>query len=476
MLSILAPVLVFGLVIFVHELGHFIAAKAVGVYAPRFSIGFGPTLWRRRWGETEYVLAALPLGGYVRMASKLDEDIAFLEGGSEESNAVVETSELDPNALRPFGPLPVPANRLFESKPLPARLLILISGVAMNVLLTIVVFTCLALSYGRPVVSTRVVGQVDTLATAPALAQLHLGDTIRAVNGQPVASWNAVVERASDSDSAVVLATNRGEVSVPVNGKGSASSRDVADALNYFIPPVIDSVIPKEPAAAAGFMAGDSVVSIQGQPVHEWGDLVRIVSVSAGRAITFDVVRNGTPHSIAVVPKSAEAMDRETGKTTHVGKIGAAPRDLSHSEPVGVGRAVVTGAQLTWAEAVSVVDVVKKLLLGQLSVSQLGGPIAIASASVEAARRGLERLFGLIAFLSLNVAVLNLFPIPILDGGQILINVIESAKGSPFSIRTREYILRFGLVAIALLFVTVMYNDTRSRIAQVVGWIAKLFS
>ena len=478
MLSILAPVLVFGLVIFVHELGHFLAAKAVGVYAPRFSIGFGPTLWRHRWGETEYVLAALPLGGYVRMASKLDEDIAFLEGGSEESKTAVDASELDPNSLRPFGPLPVPENRLFENKPLLARLLILISGVTMNVLLTIVVFTGLALSYGRPVVSTRVIGEVDTLATAPTLAQLRTGDTIRAVNGTSVATWNAVIEHVLKSDTSVVFSTNQGDVRVPVNGKGNASAEQVARALNggYFIPPIIDSVIPGEPAVAAGFAAGDSVVSIQGEPVREWGDLVRIVGASAGRAITFDIVRGGTPKSIAVVPKSTEAVDPETGKTTHIGKIGAAPRDMSHSEPVGVARAVATGAQLTWAEALSVIDVVKKLLLGQLSVSQLGGPIAITRASVEAARRGLERLFGLIAFLSVNVAVLNLFPIPILDGGQIVLNVIESAKGSPFSIRTREYILRFGLVAIALLFVTVMYNDTRSGLAHVVGWIAKLFS
>jgi regulator of sigma E protease len=135
MLAILSPILVFGLVIFVHELGHFIAAKAVGVYAPRFSIGFGPSLFRKRWGETEYVLAVLPLGGYVRMASRLDEDTAFLEGGGETAPRS-ESPDFDPNAMIPFGPLPIPEHRLFESKPLPARLLILIAGVTMNVLLT----------------------------------------------------------------------------------------------------------------------------------------------------------------------------------------------------------------------------------------------------------------------------------------------------------------------------------------------------
>src|SRR3954470_17017896 len=119
MLAILAPILVFGLVIFVHELGHFLAAKAMGVYAPRFSIGFGPSLFRKRWGETEYVIAALPLGGYVRMASRLGEYAAALEGGSEQRSARREGERgFDPNAMLPFGPRPIPEHRLFESKPL----------------------------------------------------------------------------------------------------------------------------------------------------------------------------------------------------------------------------------------------------------------------------------------------------------------------------------------------------------------------
>ena len=142
MLAILAPILVFGLVIFVHELGHFIAAKAVGVYAPRFSIGFGPALFRKRRGETEYILAALPLGGYVRMASRHDAETAFLEGGNEEQSArASDDPEYDPNAMIPFGPKPVPENRWFESKPLWARIVIMIAGVVMNVVLVEWVFS-----------------------------------------------------------------------------------------------------------------------------------------------------------------------------------------------------------------------------------------------------------------------------------------------------------------------------------------------
>src|SRR5689334_9044709 len=138
LLAYIAPIFVFGLVVFVHELGHFLAAKATGVYAPRFSIGFGKALWRRRYGETEYVLAALPIGGYVRMASRDDEASAFLEGGNEVQLAP-DGKPFDPNAMMPFGPKPIPENRWFESKPLAARLFILMAGVTMNIILALVV-------------------------------------------------------------------------------------------------------------------------------------------------------------------------------------------------------------------------------------------------------------------------------------------------------------------------------------------------
>ncbi len=156
---ILAFVFVLGVVVFVHELGHFLAAKLTGVYAPRFSIGFGKALWRRRWGETEYILAAIPLGGYVRMASKEDETMAALEGGGETPAAAPETvggsgvrvvgeekrpADWDPNALAPFGPVPVPENRLFESKSLLARLFIMVAGVTMNIVLGFLVLSALA--------------------------------------------------------------------------------------------------------------------------------------------------------------------------------------------------------------------------------------------------------------------------------------------------------------------------------------------
>src|ERR1700761_9444500 len=180
-MAFLAPILVFGLVIFVHELGHFLAAKAVGGYAPRFSIGFGPSIFKFRRGETEYILAWLPLGGYVRMASRHDAERAFLEGGSEETSVRREDDpDYDPNAMIPFGPKPVPENRWFESKPLWARIVIMIAGVVMNILLAFVVATVLVKRQGQDIVPSTKVGIVQAIPKAPELAQLQTGDSIRA--------------------------------------------------------------------------------------------------------------------------------------------------------------------------------------------------------------------------------------------------------------------------------------------------------
>jgi regulator of sigma E protease len=476
MLAILSPILVFGLVIFVHELGHFIAAKLTGVYAPRFSIGFGPALFKRRKGETEYILAALPLGGYVRMASRHDGETAFLEGGNEEQQTKPPTDpDYDPEAMIPFGPKPVPENRWFESKPLLARLFIMTAGVVMNAVLAVVVLTVLAMSYGRLVYPLTTIGAVRSVADAPQLAQLQAGDSIVRVNGAPTSSWNEVRQRILESRETVAIATNRGEVSIPVRSDGPTPSQ-IADALVYKIPPVIDSVVAGDRAAQAGFQVGDSIVSVEGRPVRSWTDVVDVVSRSANKPVTFVVQRPARPETLTATPRPVEEQDPVSRELRTVGKIGAAAPDLSERGPIGFGESVSLGASATWSMAGEVVATIRNLILGRVSVKQLGGPIAITRASVSAARGGVDQLFSLIALLSINVAVLNLFPIPILDGGQIVITVLESAKGRPFSLRTREYIQRFGLLAIALLFAIVMYNDTRSGFAKLFGWMARLFS
>ena len=474
MLAYIAPIIVFGLVIFVHELGHFIAAKLCGVYAPRFSVGFGPALFRKRHGETEYVIAALPLGGYVRMASRHDAETAFIEGGNEETGALKpDDPGYDPEAMIPFGPKPVPESRWFESKSLAARLFIMIAGVTMNMLLAFIVLSALGMKYGEVVIGTRVVGAVRVPANAPSLVALQAGDTIIAVNGASVRNWNEVRDRIdATSGNTLTITTNRGAVSVPVGGTDQPPASDVGAAVDFFMPAVLGDVLPGSAAVRGGLRAGDSIVTIDHLPVKSWAQLQERVTPSAGRDLPFEIRRGGRQLAFTVKPQATPQRDPVTKVMSTVGKIGATPADFTSRQTLAAGDAVRAGARQTWFTATKIVDVVHGLITREVSVRQLGGPIAITRASVAAAQSGMESLFLLIAILSVNVAVLNLLPIPILDGGQILINIAESVKGSPFSTRTREYILRFGLAAILLIFAMSTFNDVASGVKDIV---ARLF-
>src|SRR3712207_3893140 len=196
----------------------------------------------------------------------------------------------DPNAMIPFGPKPVPEHRWFESKPLPARLLILVAGVAMNVLLALVVSIGLAYSYGRPIVPTTVIGDVRPSAATPALGQLRTGDTIVAINGTAVQTWNDVVRQIRGvSGDTVRIATPRGQVAVPVPSE-EARERLVG-SIDFYVPPIIDSVFSGSPASRAGLRGGDSVVAIDGSPVQTWPQLVQRVSRAPGRDVQLQVAR-----------------------------------------------------------------------------------------------------------------------------------------------------------------------------------------
>ncbi|MEY2734315.1 MAG: hypothetical protein RL340_1374 [Gemmatimonadota bacterium] len=376
MLSWLAPLLVLGLVVFVHELGHFLAAKWAGVYAPRFSLGWGAPLWSLRRGETEYALSWLPIGGYVRMASKEDETAAVLEGGAE-TPASERSRHWDERSMIPHGPLPIPADRWFESKSLVQRLVILLAGVTMNVILAVAVSIGVVATYGQPLV-----------------------------------------------------------------------------------PPVVDSVVAGKPAAAAGVLAGDRVVAIDGTAVTRWEEVVSVISSAAGRAVTLRVAR-GTDTVPVVVTPAAESVTGPDGARATVGRIGVAVRQGVEREPVDAATAVRLGWTATWGMAGNVVQVLGRLVTGDVSVNQLGGPLEIARSSVAAAQSGAETLWSLIAFLSINLAVLNLLPIPLLDGGQILLQVAETAYRRPLPLVVKEWYARIGLAAIGTLFLLVTFNDLK---------------
>lgn len=393
MLAWLAPLIVFGLVVFVHELGHFVAAKLTGVYAPVFSFGWGPRLWGIRHGETDYRVSWLPLGGYVAMATRDSEAASTIEGNTSfDEGHNPDTGETqghqrglnpipyDPNAMRPFGPLPVPPARWIESKTLLAKVFVLSAGVMMNVVLAVVVSTGSILTYGRP-----------------------------------------------------------------------------------YLPAVADSIVPGFAAERGGLQKGDSIVAIDGRAVERWPEVVDVIAESPGRALTFSVVRRtGEAATLTITPEAAADSDAVTGAAIQIGRIGILRRALIERESVGLATAIEGGWGATMQMSTDVFKVVGGLFSGQVSVKQLGGPIQIARVSFQAAQSGAETLLYLLAFLSINIAILNMLPIPMLDGGQILLRIIEAVKGSEFSARTQEYIMRAGVLAILMLFVLVMFNDIKS--------------
>lgn len=387
MLSWLAPLLVLGLVIFVHELGHFLAAKWAGVYAPRFSLGWGNPILSFRRGETEYAISALPIGGYVRMASKEDEAASTLEGGPElkaDGSEVERSKHWDEHSMIPHGPLPIPPDRWFESKPLYKRLIIMLAGVVMNAILAVVVSTGVFAYYGQG-----------------------------------------------------------------------------------YLPAVVDTVMAERPASLAGMQKGDSVVSIDGVAITKWDEVLERVSAAPGRAMTFVVQRGGEQLSMTITPEAQDAPMPPDGAVRSVGRIGVGPRGTAAFEKLGLGESLSSGLRATHLMAGNVLSVLGGLFRGQVSVSQLGGPVEIARASVTAAQDGAANLWGLVAFLSINLAILNLLPIPLLDGGQIVLNVVESAIRKPLPAMVKEWYARIGLALILLLFVTVTFNDLKRLVT---GW------
>ncbi|MBL8980907.1 MAG: RIP metalloprotease RseP, partial [Gemmatimonadetes bacterium] len=221
--------------------------------------------------------------------------------------------------------------------------------------------------------------------------------------------------------------------------------------------PVIDSVAPGSPAERAGLAPRDSVVSVNGAPIRSWSEVVAAVEASPGTVVSLGVVRGANPPLTLQVTPDSVRPDSTSPRV--VGRMGVRSRPRALKDAATFGEAVSYGATVTGRMGTEVVRVVKGLFTGEVSVKQLGGPIRIAQVSFEVAESGLEPLLVLIAFLSINLAVLNLLPIPVLDGGQILIRVAEAVKGGALSARTQEYLMRFGVLAMLALFVLVMFND-----------------
>ncbi|HEX6926374.1 MAG TPA: RIP metalloprotease RseP [Longimicrobiaceae bacterium] len=438
--TLIAFLIVIGVLVFVHELGHLIAAKSVDIAVPRFSIGFGPRVTGFRWGETEYVISALPLGGYVRMAGM--EDTAALEGGEELAQE--------------------PSDRDFDAKPLWARIWVVSAGVLMNFLFAIVVVTGVALVYGESInPTTRVaIARQDSLPGAAApLGMIPTGAELESINQVPVENWNDVLELFADAGPGpLTLGFSDGQtvtLDLPQEERVRVS---VLQRIQPFAEPLIGGVNTGSPADVAGIEEGDRVIEADGRPIRSWTEFVDVIRAHPGEEVALVVQRGGEEIPITVTPEPVQEQLPE-GERLEIGRLGVSQQlELDHRR-VGLGEALRQGWETTWGTSTAIVRLVGDLFTGDASPRSLGGPLTIGQISGETARAGLEVMLQWMALLSVNLAVLNLLPIPVLDGGQLLFLFVEAVRGRPLSVEQRLRLSHVGLIIVVGIMVWAITND-----------------
>ena len=422
--------LVLGVIILIHEWGHFIVARLCGVRVDVFSIGFGPRLCGWKKGATDYRVSALPLGGYVRMAG---QDLSDVDSGNQ---------------------APTGASDELMSKPRWQRALIAFGGPAVNFIFPVILLCVFYAAVGLPhSKSLRQPLQVSYFSTAPGQASpLQVGDKVVQMNDVKNPTWEAALDYLDRQPVGTVL-------NLIVEGK--SGRRDVQTSLkdptafNKLVgyapfPPVIDEVAQGSPAKRAGLQGDDRVLEANGQPVTYWGQFVDAIRQSKGQPVQLKIQRKAQTVSISVTPQQGEES---------VWQIGVANKVDVTYERASLSDSTEFAFRKTGDFFAQTVGVVGKLFSGRASVKQLQSVVGIAQVSGEAVRRGPSQVILLMAFISVNLGILNLLPIPILDGGQILLLSIEGLMRRDVSLAVKERIVQVGFVFLLLLFAYVMYND-----------------
>ncbi len=454
LLTLIALAIVLGPLIFVHEMGHFLAAKAVGIQVLRFSLGFGRPVLKWRRGETEYWISWLPLGGYVKMAGLEDEGVAgSVEGGTAD--------------------VPIDPARAFDRKPVWARLIVICAGVTMNALLAFVVFTGLAATVGTPELDTT---QVDSVAVsklppgAEALAALAPGDRIVRINGDSVRTWDDIARAllSGPSELQFQVAGRAQPVLVRLSQGGVGARQAALEALVPRPGIAVGRVEPGRAAERAGIRSGDEILGVDGVRLRSVDQFLARVWDSAKKPLRLGIRRGNDTLSVVVIPDETTGTDaRYPKRPLAYGVIGAEIRPvvvrIRHPGP----DAIVAGWSETTRTAGLVLGVLKGLVLRQVSVREIGGPILVAQASAQAARLGVDWLLRFIAFFSINLAVLNLLPIPILDGGQVVFLLAEAIRRKPLPLQLRLRLTQIGFVVLVGIMILATSND-------VVRWLERV--
>jgi len=460
MITLLAFVGAIALLVVFHELGHYWVARRCGVKVLRFSVGFGKVIYSKRFAnspfdkaqdrDTEWVISAIPLGGYVKMVDEREGEVA-------------------PEDL-PYA---------FNRQPVLRRMAIVVSGPLANFMLAIALYWIMFVS-GVPGLKPMV-GEVPPGSPA-AIAQLHEGETILGINGEAIPNWEELrwmlLELTLRQDPG--QAAQQGEVKIEAQDASGTrlfhlldiSSLEAKDLDGEFlgklglhpyrppILPVIGKVADDSVAQRAGLREGDRILHADGMEMRRWNEVVEVVRARPGKTVQLEIRRGERTLSMAVVPQAVA----ESGKT--VGKIGAAPQ-VDHAAwqamltevSYGPLEAFERSLRKTWETTVISLKMLGKMVLGEVSMKNLSGPITIADYAGQSAEMGLAAYLGFLALISVSLGVLNLLPIPLLDGGHLLYYVAELIKGGPVSEGAWEIGQKIGIALLGMLMVFAIYND-----------------
>ena len=449
--TVLAFLLTLGLLIVIHELGHYFIARLCNVKVLRFSVGFGKALWSRKLGPdgTEWVIAAFPLGGYVKM---LDE----------------REGEVHPRE----------ADRAFNRQTVGKRFAIVLAGPVSNFLLAIVLYWVLFM-HGVPGLKP-VLGPAPE-GTAAAVAGFRAGDTLTRIGDEPVQTWQ---------DARWVLlqhAVGKGRVLVSTRGQsGEAAQRELdlsqltasdldSDFLRTLglarqqptLRPVVGNLVSGGAGERGGLKAGDEIVSVDNRGVATWEDFVNAVRSSPGRSLLLELRRDGARAADVTLTPDAHT---EAGKT--IGRIGAGPKvdrealaDLTTVVSYGPLESIAKAAYKTWDTSVFSLRMLGKMIVGEVSLKNLSGPITIADYAGQSAQMGWVSFLLFLALISISLGVLNLLPIPLLDGGHLMYYIFEVFKGSPVSDKAIEIGQHLGMALLFVLMAFALYNDINRLIS-----------
>ena len=441
---VVAAILLLGPLIAIHEFGHYFVARKLGVKVLVYSIGFGPTIlkWTSKKSGIQYQLSALPLGGYVKMLDEREENVA----------------EAD---------LPYAFNRQHPWK----RIAIVAAGPLINLIFAILLFWLLFLP-SQEQLNTRV-GKV--LADTPAAAaQMQVGDKITAIDGTPVTTWEklnfALVDRVGETGKIQVQAERAGEIktfSLPIQNFLNDQSQSPLDVLGFTpyrpqIPAIVSKLSEDGAAIRQGMQEGDQIVAIDGVKMNDWYDVVQVVQASPEKLLKVDVLRNNQVQQLEVMPQGKRDnmgnVSGVLGVQSDPGKI-VIPEDFKQTIQYSPSEALFMAVDKTGQLSSMILNSIVKMVRGLIGLDNLSGPITIAKVAGQSAEMGWQTFISFMALMSVSLGILNLLPIPMLDGGHLVYYFIELIRGKPVSEQIQLVGLKIGMVLLGSMMLLALFND-----------------